>query len=295
MSAPFTFDQYVDRVFPTSNTSEDEKLTIKQAFASVNNGNDESHKKLVIDRVFQTVSNEASVRSQLQSMDLSSLQDLFTYIYPKPDNGPLGTCAKKIPNETPFNLATEVYGLPLSEFNDENRLKNSVHSLRVKQLRELIAQLQQEQVISCEWFGIYRAIPEPNFLNYRPSDGFSVLVKEAYTGDFSRPDFPLNEQFAKHSSNTNVGLSGKMRVIHDVYGSLSLEGDGVDGAESTPYYVCDTRVESELCLPIFDREGSEVIGIVDAEAWKTHFCASPLTLFHFMYICYLLGQYQLFL
>jgi len=288
-TTPFTFDQYVDRVLSdgqTTNKKDDIKLQYHQSHA------------LLIQNVFEVISQYSSPSSStLQTMTLSDIQSLFTYIYPKPSpDSPIGSCAKKIPNDTPFNLATQVFGVAPNDFYNESFMKNNCpHSVRLKQLNDLISSLQREGVIACEWFGVYRVIDQPNFLNYHPTDGFSVLVKEAYIGDYSRPDFPLNEPFAKHSSNSTVAMSGKVRVIHDVYGITTTPQVEEKKDHDEPYYVCDTRVESELCIPVWSRDGSRVIGIVDAEAWKTHFFSSSQTLFQFLYICYLLGQYHLFL
>ncbi len=86
-----------------------------------------------------------------------------------------------------------------------------------------------------------------------------VLIKLAYVGQFSRPDFPVNEEWTQRSTNSTVGLRGKGVLKH--------------GTEDTanPYYVCDTSVQSEACIPIFDSSMQHIIGIIDAEAYPKNF------------------------
>jgi L-methionine (R)-S-oxide reductase len=96
--------------------------------------------------------------------------------------------------------------------------------------------------LKMEWVGIYLVSKVDN-----------SLVKVAYHGSPSRPFFPLTEDFAKGSSNSTVGLTGKIKIINSV-------SDNTDG-----YYECDVRVQSEVCLPILD-DFQNVIGIIDAEA-----------------------------
>ncbi len=104
------------------------------------------------------------------------------------------------------------------------------------------------QLTGADWFGVYQA--RKNALQDR------VLVKLAYRGRPSRAEFPLTEAFAKGSTNSTVGLSGRARVIEDV-SAYTASGGG--------FYVCDDAVQSEACLPLFDEAG-EIIGIIDAEA-----------------------------
>lgn len=111
-----------------------------------------------------------------------------------------------------------------------------------------------------DWVGVYRAVPTPG-----GPPGQRALAKEAYVGAPSRALFPLTPAFAEHSNNSTVGLSG----------SAVLIGDTRRLDDSTPYYVCDAKVRSELCVPIFAPGGlataataaPEVIGIIDAEAF----------------------------
>jgi L-methionine (R)-S-oxide reductase len=81
-------------------------------------------------------------------------------------------------------------------------------------------------------------------------------VKLAYRGRPSRAEFPLNETFAKGSTNSTVGLSGHAKVIDDVAAHTAAGG---------AFYVCDDEVQSEVCVPLLD-EGGKVLGIIDAEA-----------------------------
>ncbi|SNY46427.1 GAF domain-containing protein, putative methionine-R-sulfoxide reductase [Arsukibacterium tuosuense] len=101
-----------------------------------------------------------------------------------------------------------------------------------------------------DWFGIYQARPNV--------DAEQVLVKLAYYGAPSRPEFPLNSEFAKISNNSTVGLSGRARVINSVPDYLAAGGE---------YYTCDPKVQAEACLPLFDQSG-KIAGIVDAEHFQ---------------------------
>ncbi|MBB5016945.1 putative methionine-R-sulfoxide reductase with GAF domain [Chitinivorax tropicus] len=107
-----------------------------------------------------------------------------------------------------------------------------------------VAALQERHQIG--WIGVYQR---------RSLQGDDCLVKLAYRGKPSRAIFPLTETFARHSTNSSVGLSGRARVIGDV--SAHVAGGGA-------YYTCDPAVVSEACLPILGGQG-QVLGIMDAE------------------------------
>jgi putative methionine-R-sulfoxide reductase with GAF domain len=104
----------------------------------------------------------------------------------------------------------------------------------------------------CGWLGAYQA---------RPVDAGLGLVKLAYIGKPSRAVFPLTEEFATHSNNSTVGLSGRAKLIEDVGDYLRQGG---------AYYTCDAQVQSEACLPVYDAAG-KVIGIIDAEDERSNF------------------------
>jgi L-methionine (R)-S-oxide reductase len=127
-----------------------------------------------------------------------------------------------------------------------------------------------------QWVGVYRRTANPvgEAAGGGPG-GYEVLAKEAYVGAPSRPFFPLTPEFASHSNNSTVGLSGEAVLIHDT----RRMGD-------TPYYTCDGKVRAELCAPIYaggippelpsgdvsaanvdSAPSSGVIGILDAEAF----------------------------
>ncbi|MCA2999686.1 MAG: GAF domain-containing protein [Burkholderiales bacterium] len=109
------------------------------------------------------------------------------------------------------------------------------------------------QMSGADWLGVYQA--RSNALQQR------VLVKLAYRGRPSRAEFPLTPEFAAGSTNSTVGLEGSARVIDDV-AAYTAEGGG--------FYVCDDKVQSEACLPMFDEAGV-IVGIIDAEAEPTQF------------------------
>lgn len=117
-------------------------------------------------------------------------------------------------------------------------------------LNQLVAQVNAQ--LGADWLGIYQRLPVA---------AGEALVKLAYVGLPSRAEFPLTEAFAAQSNNTTVGLSGKGLVIQDVVKHADAGGS---------YYVCDPKVKSEVCLPVYADSG-EVIGIIDAEAADTGF------------------------
>jgi L-methionine (R)-S-oxide reductase len=119
-------------------------------------------------------------------------------------------------------------------------------SRRLVLLKRLVARVRE--TTGADWIGIYQRRVNPS--------GIPVLVKVAYVGNPSRAEFPLTAQFASRSTNATVGLTGHATVIEDV--SKHVEAGG-------GFYVCDSGVQSEACLPILD-DRLQVAGIVDAEA-----------------------------
>ena len=101
-----------------------------------------------------------------------------------------------------------------------------------------------------DWFGIYQRLQN--------LAGESVLVKLAYFGAPSRPEFPLTAEFATISNNSSVALSGQARLISQVASYVAAGGE---------YYTCDPKVQAEACLPLYTESG-QVFGIVDAEAFS---------------------------
>ena len=124
--------------------------------------------------------------------------------------------------------------------------ENEATTRKLKLLNILV--MRATMVTGADWIGVYQ--------RRRQSSGNEVLVKLAYRGRPSRAEFPLNVEFAAHSTNSTVALSGQAKSIDDV-SAFVAEGGG--------FYVCDDAVQSELCVPLVDAEGA-VIGIIDAEA-----------------------------
>jgi len=119
---------------------------------------------------------------------------------------------------------------------------------RLAALRTVCAELAR--LCDAQWAGVYLRVRPPGCED-------EALMKLAYVGAPSRALFPLTPEFAAHSNNSTVGLSGEAVVIRDV---RALPPD-------SPYYTCDGRVRSELCAPICDGFG-RVLGIVDVEAFE---------------------------
>ncbi|WNO61482.1 histidine kinase [Rheinheimera sp. MMS21-TC3] len=129
-----------------------------------------------------------------------------------------------------------------------------------------------QQQSGLDWFGIYQAR-----LN---SQGDKVLVKLAYYGAASRAEFPLNAEFAKHSNNSTVGLSGIAKIINNVADYVASGGE---------YYTCDPKVNAEACLPLFDQSG-KIVGIIDAEDFNNNvFTTDAIALL--VAICITVPQY----
>lgn len=173
------------------------------------------------------------------------------YVFDVPKVGPDGSCSITSEKEDkPYNLA-ETFGLKW----DIEKLKNNPQTLRLWHLKQVILKLQD--LIKADWLGVYRKIKKQN--------GEEVLLKEACDGLFSRVEFPLTKEFASHSNNSTVGLTGKAVVFQDIE-----EYQG-------PYYQCDVKVQSEFCVPILN-ENNEVIGIMDAESFKKGYMTPEILL-----------------
>lgn len=206
--------------------------------------------------------NEAFVK---KSPILTNKQLKKLFFYDTPKLGPGGSCSiSKEKEDLPYNLALTL-GLDL-EFS---KLRESTEAIRIWKLYQVVQKVMKE--IKPDWFGIYRKIKKKN--------GEEVLVKEAYSGNFSRAEFPLTGDFAKQSNNSTVGLTGKVRHFSDL---TSYNG---------PYYECDNQVQSEYCGPILDKNG-KVIGIVDAESFKKNFFTSE-NILQLTKVCQDLGEINL--
>lgn len=143
---------------------------------------------------------------------------------------------------TPYNLGRTL-GIERQTALDSEAFK------RLYVIDWLVALVSED--LGINWLGVYQA--------RNLSAKSRALVKLAYRGIESRAEFPLTEEFAKQSNNSAVGLTGRSIVINDIEKYLSAQGG--------PYYQCDMLVHSEACLPIFAKDFSSVIGIVDAESY----------------------------
>ncbi|MET3108365.1 L-methionine (R)-S-oxide reductase [Oxalobacteraceae bacterium GrIS 2.11] len=125
--------------------------------------------------------------------------------------------------------------------------KTAANEQLLKRVTALVNFYRQHS--SSDWFGVYQKRVNP--------EGQSVLVKLAYYGAASRPEFPLTAEFAAISNNSTVGLSGMGRIINQVGAYRSAGGE---------YYTCDPKVNAEACLPVLGQNGA-VLGIVDSETF----------------------------
>lgn len=153
----------------------------------------------------------------------------------------------------------------------------SAELLRLAQLRAVCAAVAG--ATGADWVGVYQvAAPSPSAASWGGSAVAPSLQKLAYVGAPSRALFPLTPEFAAGSNNSTVGLSGDTVVIHDTAG---LPADA-------PYYVCDGKVRSEVCTPIFSGEGA-LLGIMDCEAFAPRAFAEPGKLALILSACQQLG------
>ncbi|MDP1825887.1 MAG: GAF domain-containing protein [Archangium sp.] len=175
----------------------------------------------------------------------SALNALYTYKVPKLSAD--GTCSLHAElDPTPYDLSKVLGG---------RSVQNSFSLLTLDALVESVAQQS-----AADWLGLYQR---------RDLAAGPTLVKLAYRGVESRPEFPLTEAFARTSNNAAVALDGKARVVQDVRAHVA--GGGA-------YYECDPKVQAEVCLPLLDPNG-KVIGVLDAESTKaSHFTPERLAL-----------------
>lgn len=199
---------------------------------------------------------ETATRMNPPAFSEEEVRILYEYRVPKISAD--GTCSMNDTwEEKPYTLA-QIYGTSDETTARLWRLKKVVHAL--------------QKIISADWLGIYRKIKKQN--------GEDVLVKEAYDGTPSRAEFPLTLEFAAHSNNATVGLTGKAVSFHNI------------ATYAGPYYQCDGRVQSEFCCPIVDRHG-KVRGIIDAESFQKDFF-TPSKILRIAEVCMDLGRSKLF-
>lgn len=180
---------------------------------------------------------ERAVRDLMEAMGekiaVSDESSLYTYRVPLlTEDGTCSVVDEMAP--VPYDLTAILGG------------RSEQTTRRLALLERLVERVQE--TTGADWVGIYQKRTTPA--------GAPVLVKVAYVGRPSRAEFPLTRAFAKRSTNSTVGLTGRATVIDDV-GKHVEAGGG--------FYVCDEGVQSEACVPILD-ESQQVAGIVDVEA-----------------------------
>lgn len=158
------------------------------------------------------------------------------YTYPVPKLSADGSCSLVDELEPkPFDLATVLGG---------RGMKTTLSLMVLSGFVEAAT-----KGTGLDWLGVYQL---------RSTAAGRALVKLAAKGVPSRAEFPVTDEFAKKSTNVVVALSGKAQVIADVRAHAKSGG---------AYYECSPTVQSEACVPIFDRAGT-LVGIVDAEDSK---------------------------
>jgi len=180
---------------------------------------------------------ERAIRDLLEAMGekvhIADPDSLYSYRVPMlTEDGTCSIAGEMAP--VPYDLAAILGG------------RSEQTTRRLALLERLVERAQE--TTGADWVGIYQRRVN--------SAGVPVLVKVSYVGLPSRAEFPLTSQFAERSTNSTVGLTGRATVIEDV--SKHVEAGG-------GFYVCDTGVQSEACVPILD-DNRQVAGIIDAEA-----------------------------
>jgi putative methionine-R-sulfoxide reductase with GAF domain len=205
-----------------------------------------------IDEVNQRLSSDIALPSSivdaltlsLEPVTESEVSELSRYRVPKLGNEEDGTCGVGLEKE-PFEiLEVLVNGL-------ETPRSKEKELFRLQRLKRVLAALKEAS--TADWIGVYENTLEPK------KKEFEQLLKLTYLGAPSRAYFPLTEDFAKNSNNSTSCLRKQCIVIHDV---------GRATSSSTPYYVCDGRVQSEVCAPILTSDGT-CIGLIDCESFKS--------------------------
>jgi len=96
-----------------------------------------------------------------------------------------------------------------------------------------------------------------------------------------------------------------LRIIEDIDSAIQLqqqeqaEKDSNSSNSSSGlsgYYICDTRVKSELCVPIVNLQTGQVVGIIDAESPQSNFfsftsATGIINVAHIVKACYQLSQH----
>jgi putative methionine-R-sulfoxide reductase with GAF domain len=172
-------------------------------------------------------------------LHLHHAQPVLQWQYVVPELGEGGACSLF------GQLAAEPYDLAKSLGG-----KTALNETLLRQVTGLVEFYRQHS--ASDWFGVYQ--------KRVTGQGESILVKLAYYGAASRPEFPLTPAFAAISNNSTVGLSGQGRIINQVSAYRSAGGE---------YYTCDPNVNAEACLPVLDQHG-KVLGIVDSETFIEH-------------------------
>jgi putative methionine-R-sulfoxide reductase with GAF domain len=163
----------------------------------------------------------------------SALNALYQYKVPK--LSPDGSCSLHGElDPTPYDLGAVLGG---------RSAQNSFALMTLDALVEAVAVRAK-----LDWLGLYQVRGDK-------------LVKLAWRGAESRAEFPLTEAFALKSNNVAVALRGQARELQDVKAAVAAGG---------AYYECDPKVQSEVCLPLYDANG-KVVGVLDAESHQSFF------------------------
>lgn len=256
-----------------------------------------SQSKTAVEQAFSDTEEITISRLDRLSQD-NQVSTLFSFKVPKLN--PEGTCSNLHDlSDRPFNLAIDAYGLNSEQYQQllaasststaTTTVNNPPLTLRLLHLNRLVNLIYS--LTQADWIGIYRVIQADNELG---------LLKEAYLGEPSRAIFPLTQEFTLKSTNSWVGLNGRLRSISNT----RVRDEGVS------YYECSGSVQSEICIPILKHINNnnnnnndnnnnnnnewKVVGIIDLESWNVnHF--TPQMIIDVLEVGYSLGNLEEYL
>jgi hypothetical protein len=118
------------------------------------------------------------------------------------EDGDAAVCSRSIHPE-PFDLRSAI----------------GSDSLPLLQSCSTVTRYYRSRCSVTDWFGVYQ--------KRKSTDARSHLLKLSYFGAPSRALFPLTPEFAAHSNNSSVGITGRARIISSVEQHVAAGGQCV--------------------------------------------------------------------
>jgi len=189
-----------------------------------------------------------AARKRADQIETTGELDPWLRSYKVPKLGPDGDCLEELADDE----------FPVVDVAARNLMTSPIAAGRMLFVLDAVMAELKERT-NTHWAGTY-------FRGRLAGRQHEQLIKFAYRGEPSRPDFELSHKFAhvKGSNNSIVGMTGRHVLIRDVKKHMA------DGGCN---YICFSTVESELCVPVFMPEGVPFpVGIIDVESTeKGHF------------------------